>query len=564
MQIAMDWRKLYLHLGLIAGFLLCFPSHTFAKEAISLFSPSPPENLFELFELDDPVVFELQQHLVWDVYDNWATDLNWAKLRLFYSKRDFLPVWQSHDGPTSKAKAVRDMLVFSDREGLKPEEYHTKSIQYMWRAKRARSKARLELMMTDAFLRYSVEVSVGYQFPRAVDSDWHVMPEKMDGLEQLELFLIANDPADFIARMPPPHRAYTRLKSSLAYYRVLAEQGDWSKIPQGPQLQLGMDHEQVVSLRNRLFREEYLSKNDDLTSTVFDETLDQAVRKFQNNYGHKVDGIVGRWTRWSFNVSLSDRINNLKRNMERWRWVPRKLGERYVIVNMAGYNLDYVENGKSVLNMPVIVGEPYRATPAFVDTLKYVELNPTWSVPPRIAKEKFLPKVQKDRSFLKRNSLKVFDSWRKDAKEVNPEKVDWNKLTDKWFPYKLQQMPGKHNNMGLIKFMFPNRFRVYLHDTPNRKLFDRYVRTFSAGCIRLSQPFNLAKQVLKNNSAWIGQDLESIIASGETTTIDLEESIPVYLLYWTAWVDEKGRVHFRRDIYQRDNKIGTGAELNLT
>jgi len=562
MQIAMDCRKLCLHIGFIAGFLLSFPSQLFAKEAILV--PSSGNLSESSFELDDPVVHELHQHLVWDVYDNWATDLDWAKLRLFYNKRDFLPVWLSPDGPTPKAKAIRDMLVFSDREGLEPEEYHTKSIQYMWRARRARSKARLELMITDAFLRYSVEVSVGYQFPRAADSDWHVQPKKIDGLEQLESFLAADDPVKFISQMPPPHRAYARLKSSLAYYRLLAEQGDWSRIPQGPQLQLGMDHEQVVLLRNRLFREEYLAQNDDLTLTLFDEKLNQAVRKFQNNYGHKVDGIVGRSTRRSFNVSLLDRIKNLKQNMERWRWVPRNLGERYVIVNMAGYSLDYVENGKSVLNMPVIVGKPYRATPAFVDTLKYVELNPTWSVPPRIAKEKFLPKVQQDLSFLKRNNLKVFDSWRKDAKEVNPEKVDWNKLTDKWFPYKLQQTPGKHNNMGLIKFMFPNRFRVYLHDTPNRKLFDRYVRTFSAGCIRVSEPFNLAKQILKNNSAWIGRDFESILASGETTTINLEESIPVYLLYWTAWADENGKVHFRRDIYQRDKKIGTGAELNLT
>ena len=563
MQIAMDCRKLCLHIEFIVVFLLFSPSQLFAKTAVLV--PSSPSLSDSSFELDDQIVHELHQHLVWDTYDDWATDLDWTKLRLFYLKRDFLPVWLSHDGPTLKAKAVRDMLVFADREGLEPEEYHTKSIQYMWGARRARSKARLELMITDAFLRYSVEVSVGYQFPRAADSDWHVQPEKIDALEQLESFLVANDPEKFINQMPPPHRAYARLKSSLAYYRLLAEQGEWFRIPEGPQLQLGMDHEQVVLLRNRLFREEYLTQNDDLTLTIFDEKLNQAVRKFQHNYGHKVDGIVGRSTRRSFNASLLDRISSLKQNMERWRWVPRNLGERYVIVNMAGYSLDYVENGKSVLNMPVIVGEPYRATPAFVDTLKYVELNPTWSVPPRIAKEKFLPKIQQDLSFLKHNSFKVFDSWRKDAMEVDPQEVDWNKLTaDKWFPYKLQQTPGKHNNMGLIKFMFPNRFRVYLHDTPNRKLFDRYVRTFSAGCIRISEPFNLAKQVLKNNSTWVGEDFESILASGETTKIDLKENIPVYLLYWTAWVDENGIVHFRRDIYQRDKKIGTGAELNLT
>jgi len=513
---------------------------------------------------NEDIIYELQLHLVLDVYSEWASDLNWSKLRQFYAKRDFLPVWQSPSGVSARAKVVRDMLVFSDREGLEPHEYHTTAIQFMWRAKRARSKARLELLLTDAFLRYSVEVSVGYQYPRAADSDWHVMPSEIDPLEQLERFLTADEAVEFIDNMPPPHRAYARLKSSLAYYRILGEGGNWPRIPRGPQLQIGMDHEQVPLLRARLFREEYLSLDDNLTSTLFDETLDIALKAFQSNYGHKVDGIVGRSTRKSLNVSLPHRINIIKQNMERWRWIPRQLGERYVIVNMAGYNLDYVEKGKSIINMPVIVGEPYRATPAFVDTLKYLELNPTWSVPPRIAKEKFLPKVQKDLGFLKRNHLKVFDSWRKDANEVDPAEVDWNKLTDRWFPYKLEQTPGKHNNMGLIKFMFPNRFRVYLHDTPNRKLFDRYVRTFSAGCIRVADPFDLAKKILKNSPEWGGADFSSILASGETTKIDLEHDIPVYLLYWTAWVDEHGKVNFRRDVYQRDKKIATGGELDFS
>ena len=558
----MDWPKYRISVPCIFSLLLLLPSSSFAEPVTITSSPFNHSPTVDIPE--NEVIYELQQHLLWQQYDDWAPDLNWVKLREFYRKRDFIPIWLAVGGHTPRAKFVRDALVFSDREGLDPLEYHTSAIQYLWRAKRARSKARFELLMSDAFLRYSVEVSVGYQYPRVVDSDWHVMPKKIDSLEQLEAFLTSDTPLKFVEQMPPPHQAYARLKSSLAYYRILAQQGDWPKIPAGPQLRLGMEHQQVVALRQRLFREEYLSADHDLASQYFDEALVQAVKKYQRSYGHKIDGIVGASTRHTMNVSLLERINIIKQNMERWRWVPRSLGERYVIVNMASYNLDYVEHGKSVLNMPVIVGEPYRATPAFVDTLKYVELNPTWNVPPRIAKEKFLPRVQKDINFLKRNNLKVYDSWKPDANEIDPLKINWAKLTDKWFPYKLEQTPGAHNNMGLIKFMFPNRFRVYLHDTPNRKLFDRYVRTFSAGCIRVSEPFELAKRVLKDNTHWGQTDLDAILASGETTKIPLEKTVAVYLLYWTAWVNEDGRVNFRRDIYQRDKKIATGKFPELS
>jgi len=234
------------------------------------------------------------------------------------------------------------------------------------------------------------------------------------------------------------------------------------------------------------------------------------------------------------------------------------------MVNMAGYKLDLVEDGRSVLEMPVIVGKPYRAAPAFIDNIDYMEINPTWKVPPRIAKEKFLPKLQKDAKFIAKNRLKIYDSWGKEANEVNPEKIDWNKYNENWLPYKFVQQPGKSNSMGLVKFMFPNKYRIYLHDTPQKKLFKSYVRTFSSGCIRVSQPFTLANKILEKEESWSGEKVESFLNDGETKVIRVSQPLPVYLMYWTAWVDESGKVNFRNDVYQRNRQIATSKEMNLT
>jgi len=514
--------------------------------------------------IEGNIVTEIQKHLQKQEYPLWATDLNWTKLLNFYEKRDYLPIWLNGGQATERATIVRDVLVKSYLEALDPSEYHAPAIQAMWNSKRARSKARLELLITDAVLRYGVEVSVGYQFPQSVDYDWHVKPRQVNEIEVLEAVLIAQDAQEYLNSLSPPQQAYTNLKKTLAYYRLLMLAGDWPQIDRGPNLQVGMYHLQIPLIKARLFREEYLTVNDDVKSDYFDETLEQAVRQFQANYGHKVDGIVGYFTRRSMSVSLLDRIAAIKHNMERWRWVPRELGERYVMVNMAGYKLDLVEDGKSVLEMPVIVGKPYRAAPAFIDNIDYVEINPTWKVPPRIAKEKFLPKLQKDAKFLSKNRLRIYDSWGKKAKEVDPEKIDWNKYNENWLPYKFVQRPGKSNSMGLVKFMFPNKYRIYLHDTPQKKLFKSYVRTFSSGCIRVSQPFTLANKILEKEESWSGKKVESFVSEGETKVIRVSQPLPVYLMYWTAWVDESGKVNFRNDVYQRNKQIATSKEMSLT
>ncbi len=501
---------------------------------------------------------QLASHLKGEASEGWARDLDWARLQRFYSQRDFRPVWFGEGlWPTAMAEFWRDTLIFAELEGLEPKEYHIEAIRYLWRARRVLSQVRLELLLTDAFFRYSIEVHAGYQAPRVLDVDWYLRGPRLDPLKTLDT--ITRDEATFkekVVALPPPHAGYLALKKALLRYLDMQDAGEWQKIPAGPSLRLGDRDPRVALIRERLAREGYLEIQSLDDNILFDERLEEAIRRFQNNYGHKVDGIVGRFTLYSLNISLAERIEQIKQNMERWRWMPRNLGQRYVMVNMAGYKLYVMEDNQVVLDMRVVIGKPFRSTPAFQDQLEYLVLNPVWKVPPRLAEEEILPKLQKNPEFLAKNNIRVYSSWSKSAEELNPEEIDWNELDQDSFQFRLEQSPGDQNSMGRVKFMFPNPFRVYLHDTPARHLFRKQVRTFSSGCIRVERPVTLVSELLRSEE-WTPDRVRDVIASGETMRVDLPKKLPIYLLYWTAWVEDDGFVYFRRDVYSRNENIAT-------
>ncbi|MDX1810525.1 MAG: L,D-transpeptidase family protein [Gammaproteobacteria bacterium] len=511
------------------------------------------------------LITQIRLHLLGEEYADWAPDLNWDRLRRFYASRQYLPIWTNTDkSPTEHARLLRDAIIFAWNEGLNPAEYHEDPLRYMWRARREVTMARRELLLTDAFFRYVREVKAGYFYPKSVDFDWKLPRKKLNVVKQLLKYLASPEPEAFLAQLPPDNPSYKALKNALANYRTIALDGGWTKISHGPSLRIGDKGKRVKQVKQRLLEQGYLTAMSVQSATmdVFDATMEAAVKHYQKNNGHIVDGVVGGATRRSLNRSIKYQIAEIKKNMERWRWIPRDLGKTYVQVNMAAYELQMVENNAEVLRMPVIVGKTEHATPSFIDTMEYLEFNPSWNVPPRIAKEDFLPKLQEDSSaFLKANNLKVYNGWNKKAKEVDPEKIDWSKYSsDRWFPFKLEQIPGAHNSLGRIKFMFPNKYRVYIHDTPDKKLFDRYVRTFSSGCVRVSEPKVLAEKILEREGSWSSDKIQQIIDEGETKKVELSHRWPVYLLYWTAWVDEDGMVNFRRDVYGRNRLIAAGAE----
>jgi murein L,D-transpeptidase YcbB/YkuD len=340
------------------------------------------------------------------------------------------------------------------------------------------------------------------------------------------------------------------LEKSLAQYRHLAEQGGWVQVPGGPSLHEGEKNERIPVLKKRLLT------SGDLTATttqedLFDPLLTVAVQRFQTRHGLTADGVVGPKTLAELNVPISERILQLAASLERCQPLPQLLEPRHILVNIADFTLKLFEDGKPVLSMPVIVGKTYRQTPVFSGRIATLVLNPSWEVPHSIATKDLLPKIKKNPASLAKLHLRVFRDW-KGTTAIDPATIDWTNLSVAHFPYRLSQAPGPDNALGQVKFLFPNPYDVYLHDTPARELFQKDARTFSSGCIRLHRPLELAVYLLKGTQLGSMDSLTAAIAREKTQYITIPAPIPVHIVYMTAWVDPEGTVQFRPDIYHRN------------
>jgi L,D-transpeptidase YcbB len=341
----------------------------------------------------------------------------------------------------------------------------------------------------------------------------------------------------------------------LAHYRTIASHSGWPQVPAGPTMQMGDHDPRVKILRQRLWVTEELphtAAKEGKDAEWFDDAVEKAVRRFQQRYGLQADGVVGASTLAALNVPVEARMRQIAVNMERWRWLPRQLGRRYILVNIARFSLEVIEDAKPVMSMRIIVGKPYQSTPVFNAAMTHLVVNPSWHVPPSIAKEEILPLLRRDPGYLVRQNMRVSQGG---GGETDPRSINWLQVSAGNFPYRLRQVPGANNPLGRVKFLFPNQFSVYLHDTPNPELFSRTVRTFSHGCIRIEKPIDLAIYLLRDDPSWSRGKIRQAIARGLERTVSLPAAVPVYLLYWTAWVDEDGVVHFRDDIYQRDTSL---------
>ncbi len=489
--------------------------------------------------------------------------LDWEGLQAHYARNGYRPIWlRAHDGvmlPGASAWYWMQTLNSASGEGLDPARYHIDEIRALWARDDAISREHLELLLTDAFLKYAVEVRVGRLGPGQADPEWHIEPSGIDPGALLLSWDQTGRLGQLLEQLPPPHPGYHGLRGQLASYRAIEKAGGWPHIAPGPKLEPGMRDQEVALLRD------YLAVTGDLPHSIalagmfeFDAELEQAVRRFQQRHGLDVDGIVGRDTRAAMAVPVAERIRQIELAMERWRWLPRDLGERYLLVNMAGFEMELVEQGQPTLQMRVIVGRPYRSTPAFASRLNHLVVNPYWNVPNKLAGLDILPEQRKDDGYLARKQIRVFSDWSAEAVELDASRIDWAEVPVKPFPYKLRQDPGPQNSLGRIKFMFPNDFAIYLHDTPARGLFDKPSRAYSSGCIRLEKPVELAAHLLQSGEQGPEAFLPVIqerIDGGDTQTIRLAEPVPIYLAYWTSWVARDGTLHFRDDIYGRDARL---------
>ncbi|MGA9176951.1 MAG: L,D-transpeptidase family protein [Desulfobacterales bacterium] len=482
----------------------------------------------------------------------------------FYVYRKIKPVWVTKDSLNNKAKVFIKTIIEADHEGLDASIYHRDDILSLVRILELNSVfdafepakyAELELLLTDAFFSYGFHLSEGVVEPNQTNVDWHIEKPNKNLLKILRASLNNEKIEELVDILQPHHSGYLRLKSALLKYQNIKKSGGWHKIPVGPKLRKGDTEKRIAALRSRLIISGDLSDSTSGDGEYFDEALESGVKKFQARNGLKTDGVVGSNTLSALNISVEDRIGQIKLNMERWRWLPQDLGKRYILVNTANFELDIIENGETVTSTRAIVGKKKRPTPALSRKITYMELNPYWNVPHRIAINDILPCVKKDSNYLKDKNIRIFENWEDDAKEVNPESIDWNTVTKKNFGYKLRQDPANSNALGRVKFIFPNEFSIYLHDTPARTLFNKTKRTFSSGCIRIEKPMELAAYLLTDNSKWTYEKLTAAVDSKKTRTILLSDPINIHILYWTAWVDKNGIVNFRDDIYGRDRQL---------
>ena len=450
------------------------------------------------------------------------------------------------------------MLRAVDQEGLNPGDYHLAAIERRIHTVNPSGTqlGELELLLTDAVLRYAHDQQAGRFEPRQMDPAWFIAPTPApDNATGLRTALDTHRLAQWLAGLPPPHRDYAELRKALARYRALAAQGGWPMFEEGPKLNPGEHDARIPSLRRRFEISGELKPADVSDASLYDSGLAETVRLFQERHGLDPDGVIGTLTQAALNVSAQQRVRQLQMNMERWRWLPRQFEPHHIRINMAGFELQVMENDYPVLEMRVVVGRQLRSTPAFNSRLTHIVFNPYWTVPKIIATQDMLPKLRRNPNFLQEENIELFDSWDAHAQPIDPQFIDWSRYGRKYFPFRLRQRPGPHNALGQIKFLLPSGYDIYLHDTPHRELFSKSVRAFSSGCIRLQKPYELADYLLNVDTKWNPSTIADAVASRATKTVRLSETEPIYLVYLTAWADVEGNVQFRDDIYERNARL---------
>ena len=480
----------------------------------------------------------------------------------FYMERKFRPAWSDDFGPFPYVEDFLEVIRNAHLEGLRPEDYYLHKIELtlaglyesLLSAKSPGivNLAEFDLMLSDAFLLYASHLLHGRVDHRNVYPGWVIYQRSADLTAILHSALDSGEMEESLEELMPFHDGYAGLKGKLLMYRRIAAQGGWPQIPQGTKMKKGSHGSRVALMRQRLSVTGDLVLARDQTDNIFDVELEKAVKRFQERHGLKTDGTVGRSTLEALNIPIGKRIQQIALNMDRMRWLPDDLGERYVFVNIADFHLEVVEDDREVMTMKIIVGKHDWRSCVLSGKMTYLELNPYWKVPDSIAEKEILPQVKKDPEYLEKKKIKMFRNWNDQRKEIDPKTIDWSRIRKKNFPYKFRQEPGPGNPLGRIKFIFPNECEIYLHDTPTRHLFGRPRRDFSHGCIRIEKPMELASYLLQDKKPWTRKKILAEIGKGTRQVVMISSPLDVHIFYGTAWVDRGGNLQFRNDIYHID------------
>ena len=490
-----------------------------------------------------------------------GTDALQPLVARFYRERAFRPGWTSVIGARREAFELEVALDRAAQDGLTRNPADARRIKELLGMLRpsifgpvpeSRPLAELDVLLTRSYFAAAAQVLGGRVRARDLPIDWRTGPRSVDLVRALEESLHERKVSASLRRLDPLHPDYVALHAALERYRATARGGGWRSVRPGASLGPGRESARVADLRARLAAEDDLGPPP-ADSMRFDEGLRRAVLRFQRRYGLDTTGVVNAADIEALDVPASARVRQIELNLERWRWVPDSLGERYLIVNIPEFMLRVVEHDRTVTAMRVVVGKRSWPTPVFSAQVRYIVFNPLWNVPAKIAANEVLGEIQKDPEYLTRNNIRVYEGTERNAAEVDAASIRWGMLSPEDLPYTFRQDPGPANPVGHVKFMCPNPFNVYLHDTPSTQYFRRIERAFSHGCVRVEKPLVLAEYVLGARPEWDRKGIAAAIDTSSNQAVTVPAPLPVHFFYFTAWVNDQGEVEFRRDIYGIDD-----------
>jgi L,D-transpeptidase YcbB len=482
-----------------------------------------------------------------------------GKIHNFYHKRNYGLAWSDKGEFLPQADMFINLIYNIQSDGINSyQDYElrkkfreTNEAIRPKRKKIAERRKYLDLFLTSLYFQYSKDIWQGTIDPEIEQIEWHIDRKKIKFENILDSILNTNskNPFQDFEILPP---AYQKLKILLEAYKKIDQQGGWPTIKMGgvKKLQIGDTSELIPLLRKRLLISGDLKGNSN--DSIFDKELKNSMKKFQKRHGLKEDGILTAKSLKVLNVSVKERIEQIIVNMERWRWVPQINSPNYVMVNIPEFKLHVIEKEKEIFPINVIVGKVASTTPIFNDEIEYIVINPTWHVPNTIGTNEIIPLIKEDSLYLEEQNMEVL----KNNQLIDPSSIDWNTVDDSNADeYSFRQKPGKGNALGRIKFVFPNEYDVYLHDTPGGQLFNEAERDFSHGCIRIQEPLKFVAYLLKDDPNWSKEKIKNALKTDEEQFIKLKKKVPIYIVYFTAWLDNEGIPNFREDIYEHDKKL---------
>ncbi|WP_220096063.1 L,D-transpeptidase family protein [Daejeonella oryzae] len=483
---------------------------------------------------------------------------DWAKK--FYKERDFKLGWFKDHQLVPQAEEMLNVIKKSAEEGLDPKDYQIKDFDKLFAELKASIKdsskyitmeKEIDMSLSATYFVWASDYYRGVVVPKEnKEIEWDVKRNKIKLHKALLTVLGERESKYSYADFKPLHEDYSRLKIALANYRKIQAAGGWPVIPSGTKIKPGQNSPTVDILYKRLLGS--TAKADTGVHTVYDENLVSAVKQFQAQNGLKADGSLGPETIKFLNISVDSRIKQIILNMERWRWIPKSFEPDYLLVNIPEFKLHVFEKGQEKFDMRVIVGKTLNSTPIFSDKMEYVVLSPYWNVPMSIITKELAPKLASDPNYLDHLDMEVVTN---KGAQVDPSSIDWSSVNEKNFKYILRRRPGPKNDLGDVKFIFPNSQDIYLHDTPHDELFSQAKRGFSHGCVRVEKPIDLAEYLLRNVPGYDRSNIMNTISLRKEKHVSLKQVLPVYLVYFTAWTDKSGQVHFRDDIYGHDKTL---------